>query len=273
MFFSDLKRLSALLVFVAVATPALAQDEPTDKLAPGGATSTPPPTAAPAAAPSAPDQPAGATGAPWSWPWGGAVRSPDWTQDENWVNTQFWLMDVGHVQLEGSWDGSLARKSYDISEAFGARARIGLLPHVELDVGEDASLDYGEHLEQVGNEIGARIAFWDYGTLPLNPAFEVTWLPRHDAADAYSARGTLGGELFSGLFVVGNAFFNGETGDDHTYNWGFHGGAAYELIHDVLRVGAEGGVRGPGSGRTTSRPSATPIPRSDQRFCSARSPS
>jgi hypothetical protein len=243
-----------------MATPALAQDrgEPTDKLAPGGsapdpsasgdssgARSAPPPSAAPSAAPAdaPPAPPAGNDAAPWSWPWNGAVRSPAWTQDENWVTTQFWLMDVGHVQLESAWQGSVERKSYEIDHYFEERARIGLLPHLELDVGEDFTLLQGEHVEQQGNEIGARLALWDYGTIPLNPAFEIVWMPRQNAPDAYEARGTLGGELFSGLFVVGNAFFQGETGADHTYDWGFRGGAAYELFHDVLRVGAEGGVQ------------------------------
>jgi hypothetical protein len=171
------------------------------------------------------------------------VRSPAWTQDENWVQTQFWLMDVGHVQLEGVFEGTVARRTYDVDQLYKAKARIGLLPHIELSITEDATLLFHDHLRQEGNEIGARVAFWDYGTLPLNPSFEIIWHPRHTAADGYEARGMLGGELFTGLFIVGNAFFSGQTGGSHDYDWGFRGGVAYDLIHEVLRVGCEGGVQ------------------------------
>lgn len=251
---------AALLVFV-FAPAALAQDrsdEPTDELSPSGRTTEPvpygkkPPRARAADSGDQPDgqatapRPAAASaekdGAPWSWPWTGAVRSPGFTQDESFVRTGFWLMDVGHVQLETVFDGVVARRSYDVDQLYQAKARIGLLPHIELSISEDATLLTHDHLRQEGNEIGARVAFWDYGQIPLNPSFEIVWHPRHDGADGYAARGMVGMELFPHLLVVGNAFFEGETGGSHDYTWGFRGGVAYELIHDVLRAGCEGGV-------------------------------
>jgi hypothetical protein len=171
------------------------------------------------------------------------VHSPAWTQDENWAFTDVWLMDVGHVQLEGAWTGDVARRTYKVDQLYQAKARIGLLPHIELSITEDATLLTHDHLRQEGNEIGGRFAFWDYGTLPLNPAIEIVWHPRHDSADGYAARGILGGELFPGLVFAGNAFFEGQTGGSHDYDWGFRGGVAYELVDDVLRLGCEGGVK------------------------------
>ena len=240
-----------LAAVVAWSAPARAQErteDPSDSLSPTGRTETPTGpgpkerakdtggwTEKPAADPKG-------TAAPWSWPWGGAVHSPTWTQDENWVSTRVWLMDVGHVQLEAVYEGTLARRSYDLDNFMKAKARIGLLPHIELGISENLTFLKDDHVRQEGNEISARIALWDYGTIPLNPAFEIVWHPRHKRADAYEARGLIGFELFPGLFLAGNAFFLGETGGNHDYVWGFRGGVAYDLIHDVLRVGCEGGV-------------------------------
>jgi hypothetical protein len=257
------KHLSPFVVFalaavapVVVASSASAQersDEPGDKLAPTGRTEEPtgpgekgtrprPIQLEPSSSESPPEKNNNG-GAPWSWPWGGAVRSPSWTQDDNWNFTEFWLMDVGHVSLEAQWTGSVARRTYEIDNFMQGRARIGLLPHIELTITEDVTQPYHEKISQEGNEIGARVAFWDYGTLPLNPAFEIVWHPRHNGPDGYEARGMLGGELFKGFFIVGNAYFMGDTGGSHDYDWGFRGGVAFELIHDVLRVGCEGGVQ------------------------------
>ncbi|HZU99992.1 MAG TPA: hypothetical protein VFF73_24975 [Planctomycetota bacterium] len=234
---SSLQRILYVSLILSAPSLALAQGDPgDDPIITGKKTGDAPP-------PQTPPPPAeNRDSAPWSWPWGGAVRSPGWTQDENWANTHFWLMDVGHVQLEGIWQGTVQRRSYDVDQLFEAKARIGLLPHIELSIGEDATLLTHDHFRQYGNEIGARFSPFDYGTFPLNPAVEVYWMPRHNLPDAYQARGSLGGELFKGFFVVGNAVFEGETGGIHDYTWGFRGGVAYELLHDVLRVGCEGGV-------------------------------
>ncbi len=252
-----------LVALLASAARAQEREEPRDDLAPGGRSDrrspappsgrtekpTPGGTKPGDEAPPADEAPATAPretareGAPWSWPWGGAVKSPDWTQDENWVNTDFWLMDVGHVSLEGVWVGTVQRRTYDVDQLYQLKGRIGLLPHIELTITEDATLLTHDHLRQEGNEIGARFAPWDYGTIPLNPAVEVLWHARHNGPDGYEFRGLLGGELFPRFFLVGNAFFTGDTGGNHDYTWGFRGGVAYELFHDVLRVGCEGGVQ------------------------------
>ncbi len=245
--------LSSLLVVLIGALPARAQgdrtEEPTDGLSPTGRTEAPTGPAGKGTAPDSSSRNSGwesrpakpGEGAPWSWPWGGAVHSPTWTQDENWVSTRVWLMDVGHVQLEAIYENSIARRSYDVDNFFRGKARIGLLPHIELGITENLTLFKDDHVRQEGNEISARIGL-DYGTIPLNPALEIVWHPRHKRADAYEARGMIGFELFPGLMLAGNAFFLGETGGNHDYTWGFRGGVAYDLIHDVLRVGAEGGV-------------------------------
>jgi hypothetical protein len=245
-----LSTTAALALLLGLASPALAQertDEPTGDDPTDGPhrTESPPGRdfghAPPASTPAPPPPPAAQDRAPWAWPWGGP-RSPEWTQDQNWANTHFWVEDVGHVELSLRYEADLARRTYNVDSYFEAQARIGILPHIELYIGEDATLLYGDHVRQEGNEIGARVSIWDYGTIPLNPAIEVIWKPRHNGPDAYEGRGTLGFELFPGLLLAGNAFFQGETGGSHDYTWGFRGGAAYELIHDTLRVGAEGGV-------------------------------
>jgi hypothetical protein len=166
---------------------------------------------------------------------------------------------VGHVELDALWEGTIARRSYDTDSLFQAKARFGLFPHIELGVAEDVTWDIdgrhmrdadalpderrGNHLRQEGNEISCRFAFWDYGTIPLNPSFEVTWHPRHGAAvDDWEGRASVGTELFTNFMLAANGFFRGQTGGEHDYTWGFTGGAAYELVPHVLRLGAEGGV-------------------------------
>ena len=195
--------------------------------------------------------------APWSWPWGGP-RSPEWTQDATWAATHFWLMDVGHVELDAGWDGIVERRNYSLDQFYQAKARIGLLPHLELGVAEDVRWDdvgpkvrlavtdppqvRGNHVTQEGNEISARFAPWDYGTIPLNPSIEVTWRPQHNGIDQWEGRGSIGFELLPRLVLAADGFFQGETSGLHNYTWGFHAGASYELVTHVLRVGAEGGV-------------------------------
>jgi hypothetical protein len=152
------------------------------------------------------------------------------------------MIDVGHIELDGLWEGRLERRSYEVNQLFQPRARLGLFPHIELGVTENALLETHDHLRQEGNEISCRFAFWDYGTVPLNPSFEVTWHPRHDGPDAWEGRASIGFELVRGLDLAADGFFQGETGGTHQYTWGFHAGATYELVPHVFRVGAEGGV-------------------------------
>lgn len=221
-------------------------DVPVD---PGSGSRTPPP--------STPQEQNKGDRAPWAWPWGGA-RSPEWTQDANWTTVHFWMMDVGHIELDMGWNGTIARRNYDLDQSFKPKARIGLLPFLELDVAEEFGWDWdgrhlrdydrqlgeraGNHVTQVGNEIGGRLAFWEYGKVPLNPSIEMTWRPRHNGVDQWEGRASIGFELFPNLVLAADGFFQGETAGQHHYTWGFHAGATYELFPHVLRVGAEGGI-------------------------------
>lgn len=175
------------------------------------------------------------------WPWHGTERSPEWTQDRSYFpKTRFWLLDPGRVELDAVYDVRVNRhKQNELYHLIQAEAHVGLVPHLSLGVTENVFVPPGGGFHQEGNRIEIRFSPFTYGQFPLNPTAMFTWHPRQGEPGEVEGRLLIGGELFERFTIVGNGFYQQETGGEKNAQWGFTAAAAFELVKGVLRVGGE----------------------------------
>jgi hypothetical protein len=187
--------------------------------------------------------------------------SPGFTQDRQFTNARLWLLDTGQITVEQWWSGSwgtptlLAGPSNPQEQLFQTGIQAGLMPHLELDIyaNFDLNLDGSGNyqfsptgLSGVAAEVRVAIGrYW--GQIWGNPVIDAELWGRITEPTRLEGRLLGGGEIFTprllgtaNLMFARNSFHDDLTGIDYEVKALL--GLNYELIPDVLRLGAEGSV-------------------------------
>jgi hypothetical protein len=133
--------------------------------------------------------------------------SPPETQDRVFSASRFWLLDPGHYEVETWWTEKFS-KDAQTEGLFQIEIEIGLVPHLQLDVYQNFSVDNEGKFDVEGNQIEMRYSFGrTYNQIPLNPVLYLEWHPRKGAQDRAEGRLLLGGNLAPRLLWATNLFF------------------------------------------------------------------
>ena len=180
------------------------------------------------------------------------VPSPAWTQDRVFPGTRFWRLDYGKIEFETWWRGKIRGGDDNDEHLYQIEAEIGIWPGVQLDLYENIEQNEGDSPRQEGAQIEVRLSPFDYGEVFANPVLYLEWHPRHFEADKLETRLLFGGELCPGWVGATNLKYEWETGGAYGVEYGWTGGASYEVVEEALRLGAEAKV-------TLERETGTPV--------------
>jgi hypothetical protein len=187
-------------------------------------------------------------------------KSPKYTQDREFTNARLWVLDPGRYTVEQWWTGywgvPKALSQYGIQnqddQFFQTEIEIGFAPHFQLDI--YANYEFAQD-QNTGNYLVAhghtgiaaelRYAIPSYwGQVWGNPTLYFELTSQYYNSPRAEFRLLLGGSMFAPklLGVVNfsferNIFRDNSTGIDYEIKsqWG----ANYEIIKDILRLGAQ----------------------------------
>ncbi len=187
--------------------------------------------------------------------------SPGFTQDRQLTNARLWLLDTDHYTVEQWWSGYwgvptlLAGPTNQQEQLLQTEVAMGLMPHLELDLyaNFDLNLDANGNyqlsptgLTGVGVEVRVAIGrYW--GQIWGNPVIDAELWGRITEPTRLEGRLLGGGEVFTprllgtaNLMFARNSFHDDATGIDYEIKAML--GLSYEIVPDILHLGAEGTV-------------------------------
>jgi hypothetical protein len=184
--------------------------------------------------------------------------SPAFTQDREFTSTRVWVLDPGRFTVEqwwnGYWGASNAQPGPNADDHFfQTEIEMGVAPHCQVDIyanyefNEDANgnlqVARGGHTGIAAELRVALPSHW--GEIPGNPTLYFELTSQYYNSPRAEFRLLLGDTIFTpkvlaalNLAFERNIFRDSTTGIDYEIKADF--GINYEVVPDILRLGAEG---------------------------------
>jgi hypothetical protein len=185
-------------------------------------------------------------------------RSPSFTQDRQFTNARLWLLDEGQYTVEQWWTGTwgtprlLAGTNNQDDQLLQTEIELGLMPHLEFDLYANFDLspdDSGNYqfspTGRTGLAAELRVAIGSHwGQIWGNPVLDAELWGQVNEPTRLEGRVALGGAVLTPklLGAVNFMFARNAIHDDATglnYEIKAFPGLSYEVIPDILRLGAE----------------------------------
>ncbi len=180
-------------------------------------------------------------------------QSPAFSQDRDFPGTRFWRLDPGAFEVEGWWTGEVglpAKLGGGQDNFYQLEIEMGLVPHIQIDI--YANMDNPPHtadynLDGLAVEIRYSIAR-DYGEIWGNPVLYLEFTPQYFNSPRLEGRLLFGGDVLPGkpgfLVAAGNLYYEqnllpSQTPDGIDAELGVDAAASFNVVNDVLRLGAE----------------------------------
>lgn len=168
----------------------------------------------------------------------GSYGQPEWTTQRRFPGVRTYVLPENTFALEYWTRVDIPRDGFsEVQHMF--EAEIGLPYRFQLDLYGIARTEGGEDKTHFDQMIEVRWALADWGKIPWNPTLYVEYVNRDEKPDKIEAKLLLCDELAPRWHWAQNFLFEGETGGDREYEYGWTGGISYTLIDQVLSIGAE----------------------------------
>jgi hypothetical protein len=167
----------------------------------------------------------------------GPYAQPRWTADRRFPGVRTYVMPQDSVEFEYWTRADVPRKGpTELQHMF--ELEFGLPYRFQLDL---YVIDRTEGGEQsfIDQQIEVRWAFADWGKIWGNPTLYLEYINRDELSDKIEFKLLLSGELGNGWHWGQNFLFEGETGGEREYEYGWTGGISYTVIDEKLSIGAE----------------------------------
>jgi hypothetical protein len=170
----------------------------------------------------------------------GSYEQPRWTVDRRFPGTRVYVVPEGTVEFEYWFRADVPRGGGDTETRHMFELEFGLPYRFQLDLygivrseGQETFID---------NAIELRWAFADWGKIWGNPTIYLEYVNREEKYDKLEAKLLLGGQFGRGWHWGQNIIWEGETGGECEYEYGWAGGISKVLIDTKLEAGVEAQV-------------------------------
>src|SRR5450432_2448115 len=167
----------------------------------------------------------------------GTYGQPRWTADRRFPGVRTYVMPENSVEFEYWTRVDVPRHGpSEVQHMF--ELEFGLPSRFQLDL---YIIDRTEGGQQsfIDQQIEVRYAFADWGKIWGNPTLYLEYINRDELSDKIEAKILLSDELAPRWHWGQNFLFEGETGGEREYEYGWTGGISYTLADEKFSVGAE----------------------------------